>query len=470
MTFNFQISVNTGEFMNPKTSYALWKKLLFFPAIAIGMAIFVLLVKASEGPQQLPYQEPVQTVRVIKVPELEVIPRALAYGHVQPGTVWEAIAEVSGKVVERHAQLKKGAILKAGEQLLRIDPTDYELAKAQAQANLQTIQAQLNELKVKERNTVVSLKIEQQVLDVARKELNRLRQLLRKKAVSQNSVDQQERTMLTQNQQVQSLQNNLNLIPSQRQLLNAQRKSAQIQLESAKLNLKRTEITLPFDGRIAEVNVEKKQFAQQGQVLVIADSIDVAEIEAHLAIQRFRHLLKQASQPKTKIDLNNLPKRFGLSATVRLQAGDFKVEWPAKFVRASDAVDPQTRTVGIVVAVDNPYRQAIPGIRPPLIKNMFVEVELRGKAQPKRLVIPRSALYEQHVYLVNQENRLEKRPVEIDFFQTDFAVIKNGLAKGEQLIVSDLIPAIEGMLLKSVKDAPMLENLSNAAQGKSDLK
>ncbi len=456
--------------MNHQTPYAIWKKLLFFPAIAIGIALLVLLIKTSEGAQQLPHREPVQTVRVIEVPEIDVIPRALAYGNVQPGTVWEAIAEVSGKVVERHAQLKKGAILKGGEQLLRIDPTDYELAKAQADANLQTIQAQLNELKVKESNTRVSLKIEQQVLKVARKELNRLRKLLRRNAVSQNSADQQERTMLAQNQQVQSLQNNLNLIPTQRQLLNAQRKSAEIQLESAKLNIKRTQIILPFDGRIAEVNVEKKQFAQQGQVLVIVDSIDIAEVDAQIAIQRFRHLLQQSSKRNLKVDLNNLPKRFGLFSTVRLQAGDFKVEWPARFVRASDAVDPQTRTIGIVVAVDNPYRQAIPGIRPPLIKNMFVEVELRGKARQASLIIPRSALHQQQVYLVNQDNRLEKRPVETDFFQTDFVVIKNGLKKGEQLIVSDLIPAIEGMLLKPVIDSAMLESLLNAAQGKGNIK
>ncbi|HAI69659.1 MAG TPA: efflux transporter periplasmic adaptor subunit, partial [Gammaproteobacteria bacterium] len=64
----------------------------------------------------------------------------------------------------------------------------------------------------------------------------------------------------------------------------------------------------------------------------------------------------------------------------------------------------------------------------------------------------------------------EKRPVEIVFFQTDFVVIKNGLKKGEQLIVSDLIPAIEGMLLKPVNDLAMLETLLNAAQGKGNIK
>jgi len=96
--------------------------------------------------------------------------------------------------------------------------------------------------------------------------------------------------------------------------------------------------------------------------------------------------------------------------------------------------------------VDNSYRQAIPGVRPPLIKNMFVEVELRGKPHPDRLIIPRSAIHNKQVYIVNQESRLEKRALDIDFFQSNFVAVKNGLKKGDAVIVSDLIPAIEGML------------------------
>ncbi len=456
---------------NTPQKYAIWKKFLFIPAIAIGVIGFVFLVKGSEGPQQRPLSEQALSVRVIEVPAVKVIPRALAYGNVQPGTVWEAIAEVSGKVVERHRQLEKGAILKGGQLLLRLDPTDYELAIAQSKANLQSIEAQLNELKVKENNTRVSLRIEQQVLNVAKKEWNRMRKLLKRRTISQNTVDQQERTVLAQSQKVQSLQNTLNLIPAERQVLTAQLAVANTQLESAKLKLKRTKITLPFDARIAEVNVEKAQFAKQGQTLVIADSIDVAEVSAQVAMQNARHLLQAPpSKRGRKLDFSNLPKIFGLSATVRLRVGDFKVEWPGRFVRASDAVDPQTRTTGIVVAVDDPYRQAIPGIRPPLIKNMFVEVELRGRPRPASLIIPRAALHNKQVYMVNQENRLEKRTVETAFFQTNFVAIKNGLKKGEQVVVSDLIPAIEGMLLKPVVDTRMTEALLNEAQGKSHVK
>ncbi len=444
-----------------------WKKILIIPIIAIGVAIFIFLVKTREQPQKIPYVEPTVSVRVIEVPMVNVIPRALAYGNIQPETVWEAVAEVRGKIVEKHKQLKQGALLKSGTLLLRIDPTDYQLAIAQSQANMQSIQAKLEESKIKGKNTRLSLRIEEQVLNVARQELNRLRKLLKRKVVSTDSADKQERTVLTQKQKVQSLKNIINLLPAERKILAAQLAVAKTQLKGAKLDLKRTKIILPFDARIAQVNVEKSQFTQQGKVLVVADSIDIAEVSAQIAMQKMRHLL----QPTTEeVDLGNLPKVFGISAIVRLIDGDFKSKWEGRFVRASDALDLQTRMMGIVIAVDNSYRQASPGVRPPLLKNMFVEVELRGKARPNRLIIPRSVLHDKQVYVVNQESRLEKRDLDIDFFQTNFIAIKKGLKKGEQVIVSDLIPAIEGMLIKPVIDQMMTNALLNEAQGLSQLK
>jgi len=444
-----------------------WKKFLIIPAIAIGVIIFVLLVKNKESPQLIPYSEPIQSVRVVEVPMVNVIPRALGYGNIQPGSVWNAVAEVSGKIVKKHSKLKQGSILKKGELLLQIDPTDYKLAIAQSKANLQSIQAQLNELKIKEKNTGLSLKIEQQVLKVAEKELNRQRKLLKRKLVSPDATDKQKRTVLAQTQQVQSLKNSLNLIPAERQVLNAQLAVAKTQLESAKLNLKRTTITLPFNARIAQVNVEKNQFTQTGQVLVTADSIDIAEVSAQIAMPKVRHLLQGVSSP---VKLSNLPKVFGLSAILRLHDGNFKVEWKGRFVRISEQLNSKTRMVGIVVAVDNSYRQAIPGVRPPLVKNMFVEVELRGKPHPNRLIIPRSALHHKHVYLVNQESRLEKRAIEIDFIQSNFVAVKTGLKKGEQVVISDLIPAIEGMLLKPMLDNKITESLLHEAKGNSHIK
>jgi len=108
-----------------------WKKILIFPAVGVGILVFMFLVEGSKGPQKAPLKERVYPVRVIEVPIIKLIPRALAFGTVQPGTVWEGISEVSGKIVEKHPKLAKGERLYRGDLLMRIDPTDYELSVAQ---------------------------------------------------------------------------------------------------------------------------------------------------------------------------------------------------------------------------------------------------------------------------------------------------------------------------------------------------
>ncbi len=58
------------------------------------------------------------------------------------------------------------------------------------------------------------------------------------------------------------------------------------------------------------------------------------------------------------------------------------------------------------------------------------------------------------------------RPVEVRFLQTGFAAIEAGLKAGEPIVVSDLVPAIEGMLLDPVADDDVRSNLINDAEGK----
>ena len=87
------------------------KRLLIIPPILIGVALMAYQVKNRQAPQHEPLQEIAKKVRVISVPKLTVVPRVLGFGNVTPGTVWEAVAEVAGKIVEIHPLLKAGAIL-----------------------------------------------------------------------------------------------------------------------------------------------------------------------------------------------------------------------------------------------------------------------------------------------------------------------------------------------------------------------
>ena len=441
--------------------------LLFVVPVALGLGVIGYALQNREGPQRLPPEERTTPVRVVTAPAVDVVPRALGYGSVIPGRIWEAVGEVSGTVIYRHPELEKGAVLRAGTQLLRIDPTDYRLAVAQIEANIRSTEAQLAVLDVRASNTKRSLSIEARSIDLSRKELERTQRLVKQGTISQAAADQEERAVLAGEQAVQNLRNSMNLLPAERSVLEATLDQLRAQLETARRNLDRTTIVAPFDCRIAEVNVEKAQFAAQGKVLVVADSLDVAEVTAQVPIGTLLTLLPRDLD--LPLDPGAIMPRLrevaGLDAIVRLRTGRGDTEWLARFSRMSDTVDPRTRTVGVIVAVDDPYRQAIPGERPPLVKNMYVEVEVRGRPRPGAVVIPRGALHGREIRTVDSEDRLRIREVEVDFIQTNFVVIASGLEAGERVVVSDLPFAADGMRLAPVDDEEARSSLVAEAAG-----
>jgi len=452
----------------------LLRRLLVVPPVAAALVLLAWQIGGRQAPEQTAPGESARTVRVIVAQPATFVPRALGYGYVQPGSVWEAVAEVGGKIVYRHPELERGRLLEAGTEILRIDPADYELAVVRIEANLESVAAQLAELAARQSNTESSLAIERRALALAQEDLARKRTLRAGGAASQSAVDQAESAVLTARQRVQELDNLLNLLPAERRVLQADLALNQAQLREAELNLERTVIRLPFDARIAEILVESTQFVSAGAKLAVADSIDVAEVSAQMAIDQVAPLVRAADELSalSAQELAALPRQWGLTAEVRLVSGELTAAWEARFDRLSDTVDPQTRTVGLIVAVDEPYRKAIPGRRPPLAKNMFVEVELRGPPQPDRIAVPRVALHRladgrPAVYLAGADDRLAFRPVTPGPAQGDFVVIEQGLEGGERVVVSDLIPAIEGMLLAPAVDealsARLLAQIGGAA-------
>ena len=446
------------------------KKLLIIPPILIGIAVLYYMASGREAPERKPPEERARAVRVITAEPVRLVPRVTGFGSVYPGTVWSAIAQVAGEADYVHPGLKKGAILAAGTEIVRISPADFVLAISQAQANIRSAEAKLAELKVTETNTTDLLKIEMRGLDLRESELARKRDLRERGTVAQSALELEQRETLAQRKKVQDLENALRLLPTQRAVQSEQIAVYQAQLESAKLDLARTRITLPFGARIAEVNVEAKQFVQTGGTLVTADSLDVAEIEAQIPVSQFRAMV-QAGAPGglpdiiTAQTLSQIIATIGFEATVRLRFGDDTVEWPARFARISDTIDPKTRTIGAIVAVDGAYATASPGERPPLTKGMFVEIEIRTRARDDRIVVPRSVFHDGALYVVNAEDRLDIRPVTAGLVQGDLAAIENGIEPGDRIVVSDLVPAIAGMLLAPKPDDQLQTQLKADAAG-----
>lgn len=430
-----------------------WSKLLVFPPILAGALVLAWMVAGREPPPRVEPVEPAQPVRIIEAPALTVTPQAEGFGPVRPARVWRAVAQVAGRVVEIHPRLRDGEILAAGTLLARIDPADYELAAGEAGA-------ELAELEVRERNADASLAIEARNLELATRELERLRRLAQQGNASQSSVDEAERTMLAITSAAQNLRNTVALIPSQRDVLMAK-------VARARRDLERTDIHAPFTLRVAHLEIEADQYVAVGQRLFEGDDVERVEIEAQVALSNLRHLFVGSEEVGFDPVLvgARLPEVVGLDPLVRLDIGGAVAEWQATFVRFSDDVDPQTRTMGVVVAVDRPFQKAIPGRRPPLSKGMFVQVLVRGRSGPPRVVVPRHAVRGGALYVADDEDRLRVRSVETLFARDDVVVIESGLEPGERVVVSDLVPAVDGMLLRPQVDEALTARLRSAGRG-----
>ncbi|MCJ7683009.1 MAG: HlyD family efflux transporter periplasmic adaptor subunit, partial [Desulfobacteraceae bacterium] len=428
--------------------------------------------RSSQKPKRAQISEQPRAVRVIPAPLVSVVPRAIGYGKVQPGQVWQAVAEVGGTIVEIHPDLKRGSLIAKGEILLRIDPSSYDLAQSRGEAGVKELQAQFRELEQKEKNINRSLKVEKSSLELSKKELDRRLKLAKAKIISKSEVDQEEKRFLAQQAKVQDLQNTFDRIPSQKQALSAKISSARSRVKDTQLDLGKTTIRAPFNCRVSEVNVELSQYAQPGKVLAEVYDIGSSEILAQMPLSVMKPLIDPGKGQliATEVDTEILRKALGLSAVVRLNVGGETIEWKGRFSRPSETLDPQTGTVGMYVVVEDTYRQARFGVRPPLIKNMYCEVELRGKPRPKSVVIPRSALHQGIVYIVGPQNRLERRSVTVDYSQGNLVSIKKGIAPGEKVVVTDIIPAIEGMLLAPQTDNDLLTSLIALATGEAPVK
>ena len=441
---------------------------LFYPALAVGVLALVVLIKNKAVPEKEPIVEQPRAARAIAAPTVAVLPVFSGNGNVEPSQIWSGVAEVSGTVVELSSRFKKGEIIQAGEVLLRIDPRDYQLKIAQAETAIDAIEAQVVEIGVREKNSRASLKIEQENLAIGQAELDRKEKLLAKGMVARSDFEREKRTVLSQNRSVQTLKNALDLYPAERTRMQAELERLNAQLADTQLDLERTAMVLPFSGRVAETRIELNQYVRQGEVLVSVDSIDMAEVTVQLQpsvlakLVRSDQILNPGKNSSTQIG-----DALGLTASVVFSLAGQDVFWPARVVRISDRLDPQTRTVGIIVEVDDPYENIQPGVRPPLVKGTFVEVNLIGATLPDRLVVPPSALHGESLYIVGKENRLQKIAVKIEQRSENYLVIESGLLPGQKVIVSDLVPAIEGMLLQPIDDEVTLKRLISAATGQS---
>jgi multidrug efflux pump subunit AcrA (membrane-fusion protein) len=447
------------------------KKLLIIAPVICGIILFAVMKINKKAPVRLENRERVQAVRVIPLEKMAIVPRIISYGYVEADRTWKAIPEVSGEIVSVNANLKKGYFIKKDEVLFKIDTTSYGLAKSRGVADLMNVDARLRELDQSRKNTERLLAIEKKSLASASQELKRKHGLLTNGYISVSDLEKEERIFLGHQTTVKNLMNKLDLIPSQKKALLAQKKSGESTVTQRKLDIAKTEIRAPFDCRLVNVNIELYQFAAAGTVLAEAESIDRAEIPVSLTPKSLLTLLPReyGDNIVQMLDMETVRRAIGITAKVRLPMDDeLQIEWDGSFSRTSESLDPKTGALTIYITVDNPYDNVIPGKRPPLITNMYVEVELKGRLLQDRFIVPRSTIHDSKVYICTPENRLKIKSVDVEFYMGDVAVLSEGLQQGENLVLTDLVPAIEGMLLKPVQAKDVLEHVKQQALGEAN--
>ena len=438
------------------------KPLLIIPPISIGVGAIYLATQNRQEPVQFEVVEPSTVARVITVRHRSYAPQISGFGIVEPTHTWEAIPQVSGRVIEVDPNFIRGGFIEAGTPIIRLSPIDYELEIAEAMASIEGTNADIEELNLTRETLQLSLDIQREALVIEQAELERRLELQSRGVTAARAVEEQQAAVLQQRAAIQDLENELALLPARLRALETSRTSAEVALEVAELNLERTVLRLPFDARVAEADVEIAQFVTSGNSVGLFDGIASAEINVQIPQNQIRALSEavlRAAAERGEAVSRLRPDFDMLRASVRLVHEQSDFSWSGRVVRISDTVDPETRSIGIIVEVSDPYGRSIPSMRPPLVKGMFAEVELSAPPIENAVLIPRSAVREGEVSVVDEENRLQRVAVTVAFVENDVLLISEGLSLGDQVLVSDLTAPLPGLLLRPVHDVDVEDRL-----------
>lgn len=326
-------------------------------------------------------------------------------GTVRPLREVTLISEVSGKITWVADEFVTGGAFGQGEEILRIDSTDYANAVTVAQAEV--IQRQFDLLRAEEE------------MAIAREEWG----LLESRTGVQRQVDSTELGSLVFKE------------PHWRAAV-AQLQGAQARLQDAEARLKRTRITAPYNGRLRSKGAELGQFVGAGHVIASFYGTDIAEISVPIA-GRDITLLGDLLASGTGTTHARLVARNA----------DGAHEWIGNVHRTEGTLDESTRTLSVIVRVQKPYESS--DVRPPLLIGTFVTAYLEGRHFDQYYTLPRETLREGDVVWIVREDRLHLRSVEIIQEVEDTLYILDGITDEDQVVTNMLNAVTDGMRVRA---------------------
>ena len=378
-----------------------WRALLPLAVIAVAAAITFLLVSGREAPQRQARPTPPPVVRVAVVSFGDTQLDVESQGQVTPRTQTEIVARVAGEVIEISPSFVAGGFFEADEVLLRIDPTDYRLALRNAEAGVARAETRLAR--------------EEKESEIARRDWADL------------GTGEPDPLVLREPQLAEA---------------RAQLAAAGAALERARLDLARTRIRVPYDGRVRDKLADVGRYVTPGTHLASVYAIDAAEVRLAVPADQIGFLDVPLGR-----GAGNL--KDGPRVSLRSDFGGQWNEWIGRIVRSEGIIDPATRMLHVVARVEDPYGLGEGDQATPLAVGLFTEAVIEGRIAEGVVVLPRSALRgKSHVLVVDAEDRIHPRDVEVLRVDREVAVITGGLSEGELVCLSPIDVAVDGMKVR----------------------
>lgn len=329
--------------------------------------------------QQQGGERPPAAVTVATMQPQELTLTSTLPGRVRASAVAEVRPQVNGIITERH--FKEGTMVEEGDLLYTIDPTTYEAAVAQAEAQLSASQAQQR---------------------AAERDFERVSSLSTRGVTSQQAVDE---------------------ATSARDTADAQVVMSEAALRSAQIDLDHTEIRARLSGRIGLSDISRGALvtASQSTPLTTIRKLDTVYVDV---TQSAAELL--AWRRGTALD-DETPGEVKLT----LADGESYSE-PGQLTAAEPHVDEQTGVIVLRIEFPNPDMLLLPG--------MYVQVEMPTAQLDNVYLVPQEAVTRDRrgnpqTWVVNADNVVEVRPLTILQDRGSDWVVSEGLNPGDRVVV-----------------------------------
>lgn len=379
------------------------RALLPFLVIVIALVLTFVLVKSRKTPKphEAPHLGPLVEVGILTKANRQILVSGTGSAQSRYGV--SITPQIKGRVSELSPQMVAGGTFQKGEMLFAIEDVDYQLAIAHAQATL--AQAELELLR------------NENLADLARKEWHSLN----------SESDLEPNPLVVYEPQLKSAR--------------ALRDAAQANVKQAELNLQRTRVFAPFDCYVRSEQLEIGQFLNAGAPVATVAGIEQIEIVVPLPLEEIVWL--QVPRKGTK--------QRGSLAKVELQSGGRTFHWQGEITRSLGEIDPRNRMARVVVTVNDPFTEDTEkaNLLNDLLPGMFVNVQILGEELSDIISVPRGAMHDNDtIWVIDDENRLHIREVDILRRERDEVLIRSGLEANEKIVLTNLSGAAEGMLLR----------------------